>query len=65
MDEKHPWELIKDKNVSQLVFAYEMVLTEMRTHAKAGGIIAEWVKRLDFERDEFVRSQASGGCDHV
>ena len=58
MDEKHPWELVKDKNVSQLVFAYEMVLTEMRTHARGSKLIAEWVKRLDSERDEFVRSQS-------
>lgn len=49
------WELIRDPLVSQLVFAYEMVLTEMRTYAKAGDrTIAEWVRRLDFERDEFV-----------
>jgi hypothetical protein len=52
----NPWELIKDKDVSQLVFAYEMVLTEMRTHSRGDRLIAEWVKRLDSERDEFVRS---------
>jgi len=52
----NPWELIHDKAISQLVFAYEAVLTEMRTHARADRTIKEWVKRLDFERDEFVKS---------
>jgi hypothetical protein len=61
--EKHPWELVKDKDVSQLVFAYEMVLTEMRTHAKADRLIAEWVKRLDSERDAFVHSQSDATVD--
>lgn len=51
-----PWELIRDKTISQLVFSYEMVLTEMRTHARANRTIKEWVDRLDRERDEFVQS---------
>ena len=57
--EAHPWELIRDKAVSQLVFTYEMVLTEMRTHARTarrGSALKEWVERLDRERDEFVKS---------
>jgi hypothetical protein len=57
--EVHPWELIRDKDVSQLVFTYEMVLTEMRTHARTarrGSALKEWVERLDRERDEFVKS---------
>jgi molybdopterin-guanine dinucleotide biosynthesis protein A len=41
------------KALESLLFAYEAVLTEMRTYAKAGDrTIAGWVKRLDFERDE-------------
>jgi len=40
--------------VAQLLFSYEAMLTEMRTHAKAGGIIAEWVTRIDFARDEYT-----------
>jgi hypothetical protein len=36
----------------EVLFAYEMVLTEMRTHARADRTIAEWVRRLDFARDE-------------
>lgn len=52
----NPWELIHDKTISQFVFTYEMILTEMRTHAKADRTIKEWVERLDSERDEFVEA---------
>lgn len=52
----NPWELIHDKTISQLVFAYEAVLTEMRTHAKVNATVRNWVARLDYDRDEFVKS---------
>lgn len=39
----------------QLLFVYEAILTEMRTHATVDRQIAEWVKRLDDARDEAVR----------
>lgn len=65
----NPWELIHDKTISQLVFSYEMVLTEMRTHAKANRTIKEWVARLDFDRDEFVKSMLvkpdEPSCEYV
>lgn len=54
--ERNPWELIADKDISHLVFAFEAVLTEMRTHARGDRTIREWVKRLDSERDDFVRT---------
>jgi hypothetical protein len=42
---------------AQLLFIYEQVLKEMRTHAKGvpKGIIAEWVDRLDWHRDEHAK----------
>lgn len=39
--------------IAQLLFSYEAILTEMRTHARTGGIIAEWVRRIDFARNEY------------
>lgn len=59
MIEKRPDELIEDREIQQLVFAYEMVLTEMRTHARRarrGSALKEWVERLDRARDEFMRA---------
>ena len=58
----NPWELIHDKAISQLVFAYEMVLTEMRTHGRANKTIREWVERLDSERDEFAVAMSTRGA---
>lgn len=61
--EVNPWDLIADKAIQQLVFGYEMVLTEMRTHARAartGSALKEWVARLDQARDEFVREAVKG-----
>lgn len=49
-------ELIYDPNIKQLVFAYESILTEMRTHSAANPLIRQWVDKLDYERDEFVQS---------
>lgn len=67
MKNVNPWELITDKTVSQLVFAYEMVLTEMRKYTSNRGI-REWVVRLDSERDDFVdamtRRAAEPTCSH-
>lgn len=52
-----PHTLIEDKAASQLVFAYEAILSEMRTYADAGDrTIANWVQRLDSEREDFVRA---------
>lgn len=42
------------KELCDLLYAYELVLTEMRTHALPGGIVREWVTRLDMERDFFA-----------
>lgn len=39
-----------------LIEAYEAILTEMRTHARASGLIANWVLRLDQERDVAARA---------
>lgn len=53
----HPWMLVPEGPVRDLLFAYEAILTEMRSHGDGGDRIpAEWVKRLDQSRDEFVRS---------
>lgn len=58
----HPHELILDKDVQQLVFEYESVLTEMRTHSRheSNRTMKEWVARLDQARDEFVRAARQG-----
>lgn len=52
-----PWMQVPKGPVRDLVFAYEAILTEMRTWiASDVRIIEEWVGRLDQARDEFVRS---------
>lgn len=54
-----PWILVPEGPVRDLLFAYEAVLTEMRTWANSDvRIIAEWVRRIDNERDTFVQSQS-------
>lgn len=51
-----PWLCFPDGHSRDLVFAYEMVLTEMRAHARSNRTIKQWVARLDSARDEFVRA---------
>lgn len=44
------------REVSQLLFSYEAILSEMRTHSqpRAETLLREWVTRLDFARDAAV-----------
>jgi len=52
-----PWMQVPEGPVRDLVFAYEAILTEMRTWTNSDvRIISEWVNRLDCARDEFVRA---------
>lgn len=45
---------------AQLLFAYEAILTEMRTYACVIPQVAEWVKRMDFARDEARHNMNNG-----
>jgi hypothetical protein len=46
--------------LASLVYAYEAILTEMRT-VVGNRAIAEWVGRLDFARDEFLLATRQRG----
>jgi N-dimethylarginine dimethylaminohydrolase len=61
-----PWLSFPNAAQRELVFAYEMILTEMRTHARAKSnrTIREWVKRLDEARDEYVRTLPTSSDRH-
>ena len=50
-----PWMLFEKGPMRDLVFAYESVLTEMRSLATTDLTIRSWVQRIDYERDTFVR----------